>query len=365
MSEPTLSLRALNRTTLARQLLLERVNMSATEAVGRLGGLQAQLARPPYIALWSRLADFERGALTRAAAGREVVRATAMRGTLHLLTKKDYLAFRPALQEMLTKGAQSLLKDRAELDVEPLLAEARAFFDERPRTFEELRKHLIALHPDGDERAMGYLVRMHLPLVQVPDEEAAWGWPANADFAVAESWMGKKLPRTAKPEALALSYFAAFGPATPADLQTWSGLASVREVVEKLRPKLRVFRDPRGRELFDVDDAPRVDEDAPAPVRFLPEFDSLLLAHADRTRVVPDEYRPRIATKNLRIPPTFLVDGFVAGMWEVERKRGVATLTITPFGKLSKAAKGELHEEGERLLRFVEEDAKSFAVVKE
>ncbi|HKO55533.1 MAG TPA: winged helix DNA-binding domain-containing protein, partial [Thermoanaerobaculia bacterium] len=351
----------LNRATLARQLLLERSRVSAVEAVGRLAGLQAQLARPPYIALWSRLADFARADLTRAAAGREVVRATAMRGTLHLLTKKDYVAFRPVLQEMLTKGAQSRLQDRPEIDVEPLVTEARAFFDERPRTFEELRKHLIALHPDADERAMGYLVRMHLPLVQVPDD-SPWGWPANSDFAVAESWIGKKLPRTAKPEALAMSYFAAFGPASAADLQTWSGVASAREMVEKLRPKLRALRDPRGRELFDVPDAPRVDEDAPAPARFLPEFDSLLLAHADRTRVVADEWRPRIATKNLRILPTFLIDGFVAGTWEVERKKGVATLMFAPFGKLAKTAKRELAEEGERLLRFVEEDAKSYVV---
>lgn len=358
-----LSLRALSRATLARQLLLERASVSAVEAVGRLAGLQAQLARPPYIALWSRLAGFARAELTRAAEGREVVRATAMRGTLHLLTRQDYLAFRPVLQEMLAKGADSRLKDRGEVDAAPLIAEARAFFDERPRTFEELRKHLIALHPKLDERAMGYLVRMHLPVVQVPEEGAAWGWPASANFAVAETWLGKKMPAKAKPEAIAMSYFAAFGPATAADFQSWSALGNAKELVEALRPKLRTFRGPRGKELFDLPDAPRIAEDSPAPVRFLPDFDNVLLAHADRTRIVADEHRPLIATKNLRILATFLVDGFVAGTWDIEKKKGVATLTLQPFGKLTKAVKGELQEEGERLLRFVEEDARSYLVV--
>jgi hypothetical protein len=324
--------------------------------------MQAQLARPPYIGLWSRIEGFTRADLTGAAEGREVVRATAMRGTLHLLTRKDFLAFRPVLQETLAKGAQSILKDRGKLEVEPLVAEARAFFDEQPRTFEELRKHLMALHPELDERAMGYLVRMHLPAVQVPEEGAAWGWPASADFAVAETWLGRKMPKTAKGEAIARSYFAAFGPATGADFQTWSGLAEAKQLVEALRPKLRTFRDPRGRELFDLPDAPRITEDRPAPVRFLPEFDNLLLAHADRTRIVADQHRPLVATRNLRILATFLVDGFVAGTWDVEKKKGVATLALQPFIKLTKEAKRELQEEGEKLLRFVEEDAKSYAV---
>jgi hypothetical protein len=346
----TLSLRALSRATLARQLLLERADIGVPEAVARLAGMQAQLARPPYIGLWSRIAGFEREDLTRAAEGREVVRGTAMRGTLHLLAKKDYLAFRPTLEEMLAKGAEATLKDRGKIDPAPLVAEARAFFDERPRTFEELRKHLIALHPKLDERAMGYIVRMHLALVQVPEEGAAWGWPAGARFAAAETWLGKKMPAKAKPEALALSYYAAFGPATAADFQTWSGVGNAKQIVEALRPKLRTFRDPRGRELFDLPDAPRPPEDTPAPVRFLPDFDNILLAHADRTRIVADEHRRLIGTKNLRILPTFLVDGFVAGTWDIEKKKGV---TLQPFGKLTKEAKRELEEEGERLARFV------------
>ncbi|MBV9497132.1 MAG: AlkZ family DNA glycosylase [Acidobacteria bacterium] len=362
MSNPSLSLRALNRATLARQLLLERSGLSVADAVEALAGMQAQVPKPPYIGLWSRLRAFERADLTRALVERDVIRATAMRGTLHLLTKADYVTFRPLLQEMLTKGALSILKDKATFELEPILADARAFFDKQPRTFDELRKHLVAMHPKLDERAMGYMVRMHLPLVQVPDEASTWGFPANADFAVAETWMKKKLARSPKAEALALRYLAAFGPATAADFQTWSGAAFAKETFEKLKPELQVFRDPRGKEVFDLPDAPHPDEDTPAPARFLPEFDNLLLAHADRTRVVADEHRPHIGTANLRILATFTVDGFVAGTWDTEKKKGVATLKLSPFGKLSKAVKKELAEEGERLLRFVEPDAKSYAI---
>ena len=159
-----------------------------------------------------------------------------------------------------------------------------------------------------------------------------------------------------------LSYLAAFGPATAADFQTWWGLRGLRQVPEQLRPKLRVFRDERGLELFDLPEAPRPDEDLPAPARFLPDFDNLVLAHSDRTRVLAYEHRGLVTTKNLRVRATFLWDGFAAGTRNVERKRDTATLRMTPFESLSDAAVAELTQETEALVRFVEEDAGSFLV---
>jgi hypothetical protein len=343
-----LTRRQLSRATLARQVLLSREKMSALKAVERLAGMQSQLARPPYIGLWSRIDGFQREELTRLLADRKVIRATLMRGTLHLMSARDYLEFRPGLQPMLTQGALSVLGNRAtDIDLKTVTAEARRFFDEEPRTFDELRAHLHQRFPKFEERAMAYMVRMHLPLVQVPTD-AEWGFPGSADFASAESWLGKKIGKGAPLQKLALRYLAAFGPASPQDAQTWSGLR-LREAFESLRPKLRAFRDERGRELFDLPGAPRPPEDTPAPVRFLPEFDNLLLAHADRTRVVADEHRRAIFTPNLFIPPVFLVDGFAAGTWKAESGK----VAIKPFAPLQKRVRAEVDEEAHALSKFV------------
>jgi hypothetical protein len=361
-SAGTLSLGALNRATLARQMLLAREKATALDAIERLAGLQAQLARPPFIGLWSRLEGFSREGLTPLLERREVVRATMMRGTLHLMSARDYVRLRAAMQPMLSEGMRSILRGRTDpFDIDELVAEARRYFEEEPRTFEELRDHLLALHPGGDERAMGYAVRMHLPLVQVPTN-TAWGYPGSADFAAAEAWLGEPIRKDDSTHALVLRYLAAFGPATSADAQAWSGRKGLKGVFEELRPKLCTFMDEQGRQLFDLPDAPRPPEDTPAPARFIPEYDNLVLSHADRTRIVADEHRPRIATPNLRILPTFLVDGFVAGTWKIERKRASATLSIEPFGALSKGAREELAREGEALVRFVEEEAGAFEV---
>ncbi len=355
---PTLTPRQLNRATLARQMLLSRESIAATAAVERLAGLQAQLARPPFAGLWTRLEGFQRKDLIEPLLRREIIRATTMRGTLHLMSAADYVALRGALQPMLTKGMQAILRERAQnLDMEALQTEARGFFGGKPATFDALRNHLKAKNPTADERAMAYATRMHLPLVQVPTDDL-WGFPAAADFALADDWLGKKVPTEEAPaHTLVRRYLAAFGPATPKDAQVWSGLPSLRAVFEELRPELATFRDDRKRELFDLPDAPRPGEDTPAPVRFLPEFDNLVLAHDDRTRVIADEHRPKVTLKNLQVRATFLVDGFVAGAWKVERKKKTATLVLEPFGKLAKKTLTELEREGEALLRFVEEDA--------
>jgi hypothetical protein len=344
-------------------MLLQRAKVKPVAAVERLAGMQAQVARPPFVGLWSRLDGFEREDLVRPIERREIVRATMMRATLHLMSRADFLALRPALQPSLARSAASTLKTRSGgLDLGALIPAARAYFEAAPRTFAELRDHLSGVFPGLDERAMGYTVRLHLPLIQTPVTGAAWAYPAAASFAVAESWLGEPTGAGAGPHALVLRYLAAFGPADARDFQTWSGVASARTAFDELRPKLRTFRDERGRELFDVPTAPRPSEDADAPVRFLPEFDNLVLAYADRTRLVADAHRPALFTKNLLVPATFLVDGDVAGIWTVERKKRLATLAVKPFGALGARVRNALGDEAERLLRFIEPDAETHAV---
>ena len=353
-----LSVRALNRALLGRQLLLARENTTALEVVERLVGMQAQIARPPFVGLWTRLHDFKRSELADALHTRQLVRVTSLRGTLHVMTASDYIALRGALQPMLTRGTLAILRDRASsLDIATLNAEARKFFGKSGATFDALRGHLKAKFPMQDERAMAYAIRTHLPLVQVPTD-APWAFPAAADFALADKWLSKKVPTEATDaEALVLRYLAAFGPATPSDAQAWSGMTGLRETFESLRPRLLTFRDARKRELFDLPDAPRPDEDVPAPVRFIPDFDNLVLSHHDRSRIMADEHRSRVTLKNLQVRATFLVDGLVAGTWKSERKRKAAVLLIEPFGTVVKRTRAALEEEGERLLAFLEEDA--------
>jgi hypothetical protein len=276
------------------------------------------------------------------------------------MSAKDYLAFRPALQPVLSLAMQLVLRDRArDLPLDDVVASAREVFA-RPSTFAELRKLLAASFPHVDGRAMGYTVRTHLPLVSVPDG-TTWGYRADANFVLAEEWIGKALSRKQETEALVLRYLKAFGPATAADVQSWSGL-QVQPVLETLRPKLLVERDERRREWFDIRDAPRPDEETPAPPRFIAAFDNLVLSHADRSRIVPEEYRPRIVTKNLQVRPTFLVDGFVAGTWETKAARNTASLTISPFDRLERGVKTQLIEEAEKLVPFMEPEAASFEV---
>jgi hypothetical protein len=363
MPNTTLTRRALNRATLARQMLLRREPVKLVTAVERLAGLQAQAARPPFVGLWSRLDGFRREDLLRAIERQQVVRGTLMRGTLHLVTRQDYLRFRGTLQPMLTAGLRGILRGRMEaLDVAGALAEARAWFDQSPRAFDALRAHLEARFPGADVRGLAYAVRMELPLLQVPEAGERWAYPARADFAVAETWLGASLAPGDATEALVLRYLGAFGPASVADAQTWCGLGGLGTVFERARPRLRAFQDERGRELFDLPGAPRPEPAEDAPVRFLPEWDNLLLSHANRSRVIADAHRPAIATANLRLPGTFLVDGFVAGTWVATRKKSAVTLELRPFSPLQRSVRTALEQEGDSLMRFMEPDAATVTV---
>jgi len=360
----TLSVQALNRATLARQLLLAREPIPVAEAVGRLCGMQAQEPKPPFLGLWTRLDGFQPSDLNAALRDRSLVRATMMRATLHLMTGSDYTAFRTTMQPMLD-GALRVLGDRAKgMDLAKVVPAARALLDEEPRTFNEVRALLQERFPDVNDRALGYAVRLCVPLVMVPTEDR-WGFPRAARFTPAGGWLqSEPSPETAVDD-LMLRYLAAYGPASAADAQTWSGLPSTGDALERLRPSLKVFADDKGRELFDLPDAPRPGEDAPAPARFLPEFDSLVLAHADRRRIIADAHRPSLTTKNLRVRAVFLCDGFARGIWDTEYKRRVATLRMRPFEPLPRAAVDELTAEGEALLRFLEPEAKETVVTVE
>lgn len=361
MTSEILTRKALNRALFARQMLLAREKANPLEVTSRLVGLQAQQTRPPFLGLWSRILGFEREDLAAALKNREIVRATLMRGTLHLMTAADYAAFRPVLQPGLSLGARSVLRDRMEgLNVEELVEKARGLFESEPRTFTELRGLLMEIFPGGDERAMGYVVRTHLPLVMVPDE-SNWAYPADAKFTLADKWLNTKLPKTEDASDLVLRYLAAFGPATAADMQAWSGLPTMKPALEKLRPQLVTFRDEK-KELFDLPDAPRPGEEAKAPIAFLADFDNIILSHVDRSRIIADEHRAKVVTKNLLVLPTFLVDGFVAGTWKAARARKTVTLTMSPFGALTKTVRSQLTKEAEKLIRFAEPEAAEYIV---
>lgn len=363
MPERTLTLRELNRATLARQMLLERASLSALDAIERVAGLHAQLPNPPYIGLWTRLQAFQRGELTGLIEDRRAVRATMMRSTLHLMTASDYVLFRLALQPALTRAMHGFFGARAKsIDVDQIVAAARAYVQEKPRTFVEIRAHLTELFPAIDPALLAYAVRAHLPLVQIPPG-GTWDFGGSPAHAEASAWLERPLVDPADGlRSLILRYLAAFGPATVKDIQSWSGLPRLQDVVSELRPQLCTFRDEQGHELFDLPDSPHPFENIPTPVRLLPEFDNLLLAHADRGRVMPDKYRASVFLTVGRVRATFLVDGFVRGTWKSERTRNAARLVIEPFEPLTNAARDELAAEGERLIRFIEDDAETFDI---
>ena len=352
-----LSLARLNRATLARQLLLERADVPVLDAIERLCGIQAQEAKPPFVGLWSRVAGFDRADLHKLLHDRAAVRATFLRGTLHVLSARDYAAFRAVIQPVLTAGQNAALKSRsAGLDEAALLPVAIRLYEQKPRSFNELRPLLQEAFPEVNERALGFTVRNQVPLVMVPSTDR-WAFPSVADFTLARDWLTEPLAEDDTPDELVRRYLAAFGPATAADVQTWSGLRGAKPVLDRLRPSLVTFRDEAGRELFDLPDAPRPAADVPAPPRFLPEFDNLVLAHADRSRVIADEYRGQVVTKNLRVRATVWYDGFACGIWDVERKKSSATLRVQPFRPLHAKAVKALTAEAEALLAFVEPDA--------
>ncbi|MES2724783.1 MAG: winged helix DNA-binding domain-containing protein, partial [Pseudomonadota bacterium] len=310
MTDDVLTARDLNRALLARQMLLERQAMAPAEALGRLLAIQAQLPRTPFIGLWSRLAGFRPEDLRSAIASREVVRATAMRGTLHLMTAGDFLAFRRSLRTgegiALPGGSKTTVTD-----LEPVLALARSHFAE-PRAFESFRD-VLEEAGFSDIRIKAYAARQLLPLVQAASD-APYGFSPGGEFVLAKAYLGQEIAAAAQPAELLRRYLAAWGPATPADFSGWSGLKGVAALFEALGDDLVTFRDDRKKVLYDLKAAPRPGGHIPAPPRFVPDFDAVTQGHRDRARILPPEHAPRVASKNLQVPPMLLADGFDADL---------------------------------------------------
>ena len=354
---PVLDRRALNRALLARQWLLERQSRSAADALDHLVGLQSQNPGDPYTALWSRLAGFRPVELSRLVTDRAVVRTPTLRTTIHLVAADDALRLRAFSRPVIERGfwtGSPFGRRVTGMDLERLLAAGRAFVETEPAPVSTIAAHLGGQWPDRDPVSMAYAIRSLVPLVQVPPR-GTWGASHQATWTTTERWLGRSVPAATSAEddaAVVRRYLAAFGPASVRDVQAWSWRTQLRPVVERLRPGLRVFRDASGRELFDLPEAPRPDPDTPAPPRFLPEFDNLLLSHADRTRVMEPAWRGRLWRRG-----AFLIDGSLAGAWVLRRERGSTTLVAEAFARMKRADEAALLAEADALVRFQTADA--------
>ena len=354
--EKVLTRRELNRSLLARQMLLRRVELPAIEVVERLVGMQAQVPTDPYTALWSRVEGFKAEELSELIAERRAVRAVGlMRTTIHLVSARDALTLRSLMQPVLDKAWQysPFSRSLAGADVSEVVAAGLELLAERPYVATELGKRLQERWPEADANSMGYAIRFLVPVLQ-PPPRGLWGKGGLAFVETIERWLGRPLDPSPSVDDIVVRYLAAFGPATAKDVQVWSWLTGMREVLERLRPRLRTFRDEKGRELFDVPDAPYPDPGTPAPVRFLPEYDNIALSHDDRTRVIDRKF-----TEDIWMRGSILVDGFIRGTWRIDTKRGESILKIGPFDSLTASDRADVAAEAELLAGFLVPDART------
>jgi len=366
-SFPTLTLRELNRALLARQMLLEREQLGVVAAVERLGGLQAQWAPAPFVALWSRLKGFERDQLTRAIDKGELIKATLMRATLHLVSRREYPAYSLATLDG-RFGAWRPPGGPLIADLERMHADVMKFAAKTPRTREEIREHISEHMPKSakDERLRNWFL-----WAAVATSGLVWH-PEGAHFEhrqlarhVAPPAVLRKAPKAdAAYDLVVRHHLEAFGPASVADIATWSSVRvpHIRAALARIKDLVR-FRDEKGRELVDLKRAPRPPADAPAPAKFLARFDAAILGHdaAERTRILPAEYKKQVIF-SAEVWTTFLVDGFVAGRYKLSATKKDAVLELQPFRPLRKADKAALVEEGEKLVRFYFPEAKNHGV---
>jgi len=356
--------RALNRATLERQMLLRRAVVDPGVAVHRLVGLQAQNPLDPYLALWSRLEGFDPYRVGGLIEDRSLVRIVVMRGTIHLVTADDALHLRPLTQPVLDLEIARHSEFASELvgvDMEPVLAFAHPLLAEQPMSGQRLRAALAERFPELHSAALAYACRCYLPLVQVPPR-GVWGKSLQVTSTPLDSWLGRPMSTTAALDDMVMRYLAAFGPATVADVASWSRLTGFAEVVQRLRPQLVTYRDERGRELFDLPDAPRPDPDEPAPVRLLPEYDNLLLSHADRSRFGADDRR-RLAGATGPFKGSVLVDGFVEAIWHSEHDAATKRVTlVVEHAGLGRTQRADVEAEAMEVCRFWHPTASSHDV---
>jgi hypothetical protein len=364
MAAQVLDSRARNRALLGRQMLLERSSARPLTALTRLIGMQAQTPRSPYTALWSRLAEFDPMTLSRAIAARKAVRIAVMRSTIHLVTAADAMRLRPLTQPALDREltATSWRDALTGVDLNDLAEHARQLLDTQPRTPAQLGAALARWWPNHEPQALAHAARTLLPLVQIPPR-GLWDGASVTTLATAEHWLGRSLDTEANWDALTLRYLAAFGPATAADLVAWSRVTGLAEVFQRLRPRLRVLRATDGRELFDVPRAPLPPASTPAPPRFLPDYDNVLLSHADRTHIVDDDRRRIFQSVNGQLPGTVLVDGYVTATWTVDRGREVTRLLVTSLEPIPRVQAAAMRTEGRGLLGLLAAGAAKTEVV--
>lgn len=362
MPATTLTNLQLNRALLARQWLLRRRRATVRDAAHAVAGLQSQEPKDPHVALWSRISGFKPQHLREAAERREIVRGSYLRCTIHTASVEDFTAFRLLLQPVIDRELVNHRKLMDGFDPARLETAARELMAASPLTAQQLGERLLPRFPQAQKAGLGYWIRTCIALAMVPTDDR-WGYSRPPRFVPAEQWLDRPLAADTPLAALLLRGLAAIGPASTADLRTWSGVSGIRPVLETLRPQLRCFHDEAGRELFDLPDAPRPRAATPAPVRFLPEFDNALLSHADRARIVPPAHAARFAmAANGRRQRAVLVDGFVRAVWSNARVRDAAAIEVRPLEKLPKPLQHELCAEAEALLRMLEPDAAEHAV---
>ncbi len=341
-----LSQRALNRATLARQYLLDRAPVPALDAIEHLAGMQSQAPLAPYVGLWTRLRDFGAAELSALTEERQVVRLHLMRNTVHLVSARDGLGWRPLFAPLHAAEFRARFGRAAgAVNQDALVAEARRLLEERPRTRGELGALLARRWPDTHPSVLAFAATHLVALCQVPPR-GVWGQNGPAAWTPADTWLGAPL-RTVAVDELVLRYLGAFGPATVADIQLWSGLTRLREVAERL--PLRTFRAEGGPVLYDLPGAPRPPGDTPAPPRFLPEYDNLLLSHKDRSRLIAGHRPVPLPPGNGATGGTFLVDGMWQGTWQFRDR----ALRIRPFVALRAADREALLAEAGRLSEFL------------
>ncbi len=348
MNEPeVLSRRALNRALLARQMLLSRQEVPVDQALERLVGMQAQEPQAPYIGLWTRLERFDPNDLSELIAGRGAVRGTLMRCTVHLVTRDDWARLWPLTAPARERGfrASPFARELTNVDLDDLLDAARQQLTDHPLSRPELAAILSERWPGVDPPSLAQASTL-IPVVQAPPR-GLWGQGGQARWITSEAWFGARIEEPAALDALIRRYLTAYGPASVKDIQAWSGLTGLREHLAEMRPTLRTFRNEQGHELFDVPEGLLPDAQTTAPARLLAPFDNIQLAHAERSRIIDPAHRDHIYRD--RLMRAFLVDGFIAGSWQIKR----GTLTLKPVRPLSKAQLGELTNEGMRLLAFV------------